>query len=75
MRTILSLIGILLIIVGIASLGYQGITYTKHETVAQIGDLKVTADTQETIYLSPIFGGASLVAGIVLLALSRRNAN
>lgn len=75
MRTILSLLGILLIIVGIASLGYQGITYTKRETVAQIGDLKVTADTQKTIYLSPVFGGASLVAGIVLLALSRRNAN
>jgi hypothetical protein len=75
MRSILSLLGILLVIVGILSLGYQGITYTKQETVAQIGDLKVTADTQKTIYLSPVFGGASLVAGIVLLALSRRNAN
>lgn len=73
MKGLLSLIGLMLIVLGIASLAYQGFTYTKQETVAQIGGLKVTADTQNTVYLSPWVGGAALAAGLVLIAISRRN--
>lgn len=64
--------GILLIIIGIAALAYQGFTYTKKEKIAQIGSIEVTADTQKTVYLSPIFGVFSLVGGIVLVVLGRR---
>jgi hypothetical protein len=73
MRSTTSLLGLLLIIGGILALAYQGFTYTKHENVAQIGDLKVTADTQKTVYFPPIFGGIALVAGIVLVVVGRRN--
>jgi uncharacterized membrane protein len=75
MKSIISLAGIILIILGIVSLGYQGFTYTKQEKVAQFGDLQVTANTQKTVYLPPLFGGLSLVAGVVLVFLSRRNGN
>ena len=73
MKTITNMIGLLLIILGIAALVYQGISYTKQEKIAQIGNVQVTADTQKTIYLSPILGGLSLVAGVVLVLIGRRN--
>ncbi len=72
MKPITNLIGILLIIFGLATLGYQGFTYTQREKVAQIGSLQVTADTQKTVYFPPILGGLSLVAGIILVAVGRR---
>jgi uncharacterized membrane protein len=75
MKSSLGMFGILLIALGILALAYQGFTYTKHEQVAQIGDLKVSADTQKTVYLSPVFGGLSLAAGVVLVIISRRNSN
>ena len=73
MKAVMSMLGIVLIILGVASLGYQGITYTKNEKVAQIGTLEVSADSQKTIYLSPLVGGASLVAGIFLVLMGRSN--
>jgi uncharacterized membrane protein len=72
MRSILNFMGILLIIVGIAALAYQGFTYTKKEKIVEIGSIEVTADTQKTVYLSPIFGALSLVGGIVLVVLGRK---
>jgi hypothetical protein len=54
-------------------LAYQGFSYTKQEKVMQIGDLKVTADTQKIVYFPPILGGSSIVAGIVLVLIGRKN--
>ena len=73
MNSITSIIGIILIIFGIAVLGYQGVTYTKQEKIAEIGNVKVTADTEKTIFFPPVVGGVSIVAGIVLVALAKMN--
>ncbi|HTM63709.1 MAG TPA: DUF3185 domain-containing protein [Gammaproteobacteria bacterium] len=75
LKSIANIAGIFLIVIGVLGLIYEGYTYTKHETVAQIGDLKVTADTKETVYISPIYGGVSLVAGVILVVISRRMSN
>jgi len=69
MKSIINLLGIILIILGIASFAYMGITYTSHEKVAEIGNVQVTADTQKTVSIPPILGGLSLVAGIVLVVI------
>ena len=71
MRSFVSLAGILLILFGIAVLGYQGFTYTQNEKIAEIGSLKITADTEKTVYFSPLTGGLSLAAGIVLVIIGR----
>ncbi|MDX1902287.1 MAG: DUF3185 domain-containing protein [Gammaproteobacteria bacterium] len=68
----ISILGIILIIVGILTLTYQGFTYTKQEKVMEIGDVKVTADTQKTVHFPPILGGLSLVGGIVLVVMGRK---
>jgi TRAP-type C4-dicarboxylate transport system permease small subunit len=72
MRSMTTLVGILLVIFGIIVLGYHGFTYTQREKVAQVGSLEVSADTQKTVYFPPIVGGLSLVAGIVLVVAGRR---
>lgn len=71
MRTIISVIGILLIIYGVVALGYNGFTYSSREKVAEIGSLQVTAETEKQVYLSPTAGGIALIAGVIVLALGR----
>jgi len=71
MKAITNLVGILLIILGIISLGYNGFSYNKQEDVAKIGSLKITADEKKTVFLPPIFGGIALVAGIALVVIGR----
>jgi uncharacterized membrane protein len=71
----ISLVGILLIVLGVLALAYQGINYTRREKVLDIGPIHATKDTQEQIPLPPILGGLALVGGIVLLvAGARQNA-
>ncbi len=71
MRSFVSLCGIILIVLGIISLSYNGISYTQRKEVASIGDVQITADQQKTIYFSPIVGGVAVAAGIALVFLSR----
>lgn len=68
----ITIVGILFIVLGILVLGYQGFTYTKQENVAQIGDIKITAETQKTVNLPPYLGGLFTVAGIVLVVVGRK---
>jgi len=64
--------GIALIVLGVAALAYQGITYTSREQIIDIGPIKATHDTKKTIPLPPILGGAALAGGIVLLVMGSR---
>jgi hypothetical protein len=62
-----TLIGIILIVIGIIAFTYQGITYTTREKVVDIGPIQMTAGKTKTIPLPPIVGGIALLGGIVLL--------
>jgi len=68
----MKLVGIILIVLGVLALVYQGIQYTTREKILDIGSIKVSADSKKTIPLPPIVGGVTLVAGIVLIFLDRR---
>ena len=63
----MKILGIILIVVGIAVFAYQGITYTSREKVIDVGSVEVTAEKTSTFPLPPIVGGIALVGGIVLL--------
>jgi uncharacterized membrane protein YidH (DUF202 family) len=65
-------VGIILVIIGIVALVWGGISWTREETIVDLGPLEATAETRETIPLPPIFGGVALVAGIVLLVVPSR---
>jgi hypothetical protein len=62
-----AIVGVLLIVVGLAALAYQGITYTSRETLVNIGPLHATADRQATLPLPPVIGIATVAGGVVLL--------
>jgi uncharacterized membrane protein HdeD (DUF308 family) len=65
----LKIVGILLVVVGVIALTFQAITYTTKERVVDLGPLKVDADKEKTIPLSPILGVAALVVGGGLLVV------
>jgi hypothetical protein len=67
-----TLAGIILIVIGIAALAYQGITYTTREKVVDIGPIQMTAEKTKTLPLPPIVGGVALVGGIVLLVMGSK---
>jgi len=61
------ILGIILIVFGVFVLAAEGISYTKEEKVLDLGPIEATKKTQETIPISPIAGGAALIAGVVLV--------
>ncbi|MDY0223361.1 MAG: DUF3185 domain-containing protein [Desulfobacterium sp.] len=66
------IIAIVLIAIGIAAFGYQGITYTTREKVVDVGPLTITSDKTRTIPLPPVVGALALAGGIGLLVLGRK---
>jgi uncharacterized membrane protein len=69
-----SLLGLALIVLGILALAYQGITYTTHKKVLDVGPIQATKKEHNTIPLPPIVGGLALVGGIVLVVAGRKEA-
>jgi hypothetical protein len=67
-----SLIGIVLIVLGVVGLALGGFNYTKREKVIDIGPIEATAERHERIPVSPIAGGIALAAGVVLLVAGSR---
>ncbi|PYJ70470.1 MAG: DUF3185 domain-containing protein [Verrucomicrobia bacterium] len=66
------IVGIILIVIGIISLVYGGITYTKREKVLEFGPIQATTERQKTIPFPPVLGGVCLVGGIVLVIVGSR---
>lgn len=68
----IAIVGLLLIVIGLAALVYQGITYTTRDTVMNFGPIEATAERQKTIPLPPVVGVIAVGAGVVLLTTSMR---
>ena len=65
--SITRIIGIILIALGLLGIISNGFSYTKRETVVDVGPIKATADMKKTIPISPVVGGIMLVSGLVLV--------
>ena len=68
MRSSTTLIGLILVVLGILALVYQGIGYTTQKKVVDIGPIQATKQEHRTIPLPPILGAIALIGGIVLIA-------
>jgi hypothetical protein len=66
------IVGLILVIVGLVSLLWGGISWTRERTVLDIGPLEARTEERETIPLPPILGGVALAAGAVLLFMRQR---
>jgi uncharacterized membrane protein HdeD (DUF308 family) len=68
----IAILGVVLIVVGLAALAYQGITYTRRETVLDLGPLHATAERNRTVPLPPVVGIAGVLAGVALVVAGVR---
>ena len=68
----LALAGILLIVLGLAALAYQGFSYTTRETVVDAGPLQIQTDRERTVPLPPILGIVAVAGGVALLVVGSR---
>ena len=66
------LAGIVLLVLGLAALAYQGITYTTREKVIDVGPPQVTAEKEHAIWLPPLLGVAAVGTGVVLVVVGSR---
>jgi hypothetical protein len=68
----LAIVGVLLIIAGIAALAVGRFSYTTEEKVLEVGPIVATADKEHTVRIPDIAGIVAVVAGGVLVVISRR---
>jgi uncharacterized membrane protein HdeD (DUF308 family) len=62
-----AILGVLLIVAGLAALAYQGFTYTRREKVIDLGPIQATAERERTVPLPPVVGIVAVVAGVALV--------
>ncbi len=67
-----SIAGLILIVVGILMLVYQGFSYTTREKVLDIGPIEATAETEKTVPIPPILGWVLVGSGAVVLVAGSR---
>jgi hypothetical protein len=67
-----TIIGIILIVVGLVGFALGGFSFTQKEKVLDVGPIEATAEDKETVPIPPILAGLALVGGIVLVAASAR---
>ena len=67
------ILGIILIVIGIAGLAWGGFSYTTRETVADIGPIHATRDKSHSVPLPPIAGAVALIGGVALLVVGKNS--
>jgi hypothetical protein len=67
-----TMMGVFLVLLGVAALVYQGITYTTRETLVDFGPIQATKETTKTIPLPPLLGGMALLGGVFLIVLGAK---
>jgi hypothetical protein len=68
-----TIIGILLIVLGIIGYATGGISFTHEKKDVDLGAVQISHKTQDTLPLSPILSTISLVAGIGLVVVGVRS--
>jgi hypothetical protein len=69
---LLTVLGVVLILSGVAALVVGEIPITKRETVLQVGETKFEAETADKFVLPPLASIAAIAAGIALVFVGVR---
>jgi len=73
MRNLMS-VGVVLVVLGIAGLIVQNVSFSETKNVVDIGPLQVRSTEQHNVPIPTIAGIAAIVAGLGLVIASRRQA-
>ncbi len=66
------ILGIILIVVGLATLALPYITFTESKKVLDIGPIEAVKTEEKSIPVSPIVGGIIFIAGVGVVIASAR---
>ena len=67
-----TVVGILLIVIGIIGFALGGFSYTHEKKDVDLGPLQVSHKEKSTLPISPILSSVSLVAGVGLVVVGTR---
>ena len=68
-------LGILLALLGVLALAYQGFNYTRQEEVFDVGPVHATAERHERVSIPPLLGGLALLGGVALLVVGAKRSS
>jgi hypothetical protein len=68
-----TIIGVILIILGIIGFATGGISFTHQKKDVDLGSVQISHETKDTLPISPIFSTIALVAGVGLVAVGARS--
>ncbi len=68
----LALVGIVLVVLGVAALAVRSFSFTTTEKVMDVGPIHATADKEHDVYLYPMAGIAAILIGGALVVFGRR---
>ena len=66
------IVGIVLIVAGLAGFMFGGISWTEKKTIVDIGPIQATAKERKSFPIPAVVSGIAVVAGIVLLVMPPR---
>lgn len=68
----LTLIGVVLVVLGIAGLIVQNVSFTENKKVVDFGPIQIRADEKHNVPIPTIAGIISVMAGLGMIFASRR---
>jgi drug/metabolite transporter (DMT)-like permease len=66
-------LGVILMVLGVLALVYQGFSYTTQKKVLDVGPIQATKQEHHTVPLPPILGALALIGGVVILVSDRKS--
>jgi len=72
MKRALLVLGVVLLLLGIAAVLHPTYSYHKQEQVAKIGAFQATVDEEKTAQIPPIAIAAVIVSGVALLLIAAK---
>ena len=66
-------VGIVLIVLGGAALAFNGVTWYSRKPIIRIATVHMDVTVKHKLFAEPMVAGLALVAGIVLVVLSRKS--
>ena len=67
------ILAIVLIVVGIIMIVYNGFNFVTTEKVVDLGTIEISKETNHPVQWSPIIGVVLIVGGIVIIILGKKN--
>ena len=69
----LSIVGLILIVLGVLAFSVHGVTYFTHDQqVGPLGFFKWEVSQPHTLFINPAAGVLAVIVGIVLVGMNRR---